>query len=406
MPEIITCPDCDRKLRVPDDLIGKKVKCPGCSVMFTAVAGGAPPRAARPAPPPQEHIEDPIEDPSEERRRRRESVVRRDDYDDRPPRRDDYDDRRPRRRDDDYDDRPRSDRRDDDYDDYDDYGPSPRDIREGWQKVCSGLNLNIIGSWIWVGGSIFFALGALIAGLIMGSTLLSVISRAGLGREPTRGQATALGAGGIILVITGGVFALCTLAEIILRVIGYGMCMAVPGLRGTSLKPLAITAFSLAAAEAAFRLFGCVWGFAGGVTSSGMGGMGLMPMGGNVIGILTELLGLAGLIVFLCFGRSAALKAKDRGLAGSLLTVLIVFAAFFVLKWLVTFGMALVFGISIFSAAASQSLSGVTRSLGTIFAVLMTVSGLMYVAYLGIQIWFIFILQRWRDTVQRRLARG
>jgi len=36
MPEITSCPDCSKKLRVPDDLIGKKVRCPGCSKMFTA----------------------------------------------------------------------------------------------------------------------------------------------------------------------------------------------------------------------------------------------------------------------------------------------------------------------------------------------------------------------------------
>src|SRR4051794_3338553 len=49
MPEIISCPDCDRKLRVPEDLLGKKVKCPGCGITFTATSGGggkAPPPAA------------------------------------------------------------------------------------------------------------------------------------------------------------------------------------------------------------------------------------------------------------------------------------------------------------------------------------------------------------------------
>src|SRR5260370_8844628 len=35
MPQIITCPDCGRKLRVPDELVGKKVKCPDCKVKFT-----------------------------------------------------------------------------------------------------------------------------------------------------------------------------------------------------------------------------------------------------------------------------------------------------------------------------------------------------------------------------------
>ena len=38
MPVIVSCPECEKKLRVPDNLIGKKVKCPGCQGMFTANA--------------------------------------------------------------------------------------------------------------------------------------------------------------------------------------------------------------------------------------------------------------------------------------------------------------------------------------------------------------------------------
>ncbi len=36
MPEIVTCPNCTRKLRVPDDLVGKTVKCPECKQAFLA----------------------------------------------------------------------------------------------------------------------------------------------------------------------------------------------------------------------------------------------------------------------------------------------------------------------------------------------------------------------------------
>jgi predicted Zn finger-like uncharacterized protein len=36
----VDCPSCDQKLRVPDDLLGKKVKCPSCKTMFKATAGG------------------------------------------------------------------------------------------------------------------------------------------------------------------------------------------------------------------------------------------------------------------------------------------------------------------------------------------------------------------------------
>jgi predicted Zn finger-like uncharacterized protein len=52
MPNTIHCPSCNRELRVPDDLLGKKVKCPACSTTFTASVAGpeAAPQAA-PAPP-------------------------------------------------------------------------------------------------------------------------------------------------------------------------------------------------------------------------------------------------------------------------------------------------------------------------------------------------------------------
>ena len=50
MPESVQCPDCQRRLKVPESLLGKKVKCPTCGAAFTA-AGGAPPAPA-PAPGP------------------------------------------------------------------------------------------------------------------------------------------------------------------------------------------------------------------------------------------------------------------------------------------------------------------------------------------------------------------
>jgi predicted Zn finger-like uncharacterized protein len=46
MAIIINCPSCGRKLRVPDELLGKKVKCPSCQTLF---AGTPEPSAAVPA---------------------------------------------------------------------------------------------------------------------------------------------------------------------------------------------------------------------------------------------------------------------------------------------------------------------------------------------------------------------
>jgi predicted Zn finger-like uncharacterized protein len=54
MPEIIACPECARKLRVPDDVLGKLVKCSSCGQTFTAElpAPGPPPSPTYDAAPP------------------------------------------------------------------------------------------------------------------------------------------------------------------------------------------------------------------------------------------------------------------------------------------------------------------------------------------------------------------
>lgn len=52
MHTTIHCPECERLLRVPDDMLGRKVKCPTCGTTFVAEAGeqqaGEGVRPARP----------------------------------------------------------------------------------------------------------------------------------------------------------------------------------------------------------------------------------------------------------------------------------------------------------------------------------------------------------------------
>jgi predicted Zn finger-like uncharacterized protein len=116
--ELVSCPDCQRKLRVPTDLVGKTVKCPTCGHTFTA-----DPITQAPPPPPveekptrtskvsrDEKDEDDEDDERSRRKRRRSGRDEDDDEDDddRPRRRsrlsrdddddDDDDDDRPRRR--------------------------------------------------------------------------------------------------------------------------------------------------------------------------------------------------------------------------------------------------------------------------------------------------------------------
>jgi DNA-directed RNA polymerase subunit RPC12/RpoP len=46
MAAVIDCPSCNRKLNLPDDLLGREVRCPGCNFTFTAAPAsetGVPP---------------------------------------------------------------------------------------------------------------------------------------------------------------------------------------------------------------------------------------------------------------------------------------------------------------------------------------------------------------------------
>jgi predicted Zn finger-like uncharacterized protein len=94
MSSVIACPSCQKQLKVPDEYIGRNVKCPGCKETFTAQveAQSAPPPAAeeivekprkKPAPPPEEE-EDEAPRPA---KRRPAEVVDDDEDEERPSRR-------------------------------------------------------------------------------------------------------------------------------------------------------------------------------------------------------------------------------------------------------------------------------------------------------------------------------
>jgi hypothetical protein len=74
MSVLLTCPNCHKRLKVGDNLLGRNVKCPGCATAFPAKAlGRAAPKKA--APPPDDEDEAP---------RRPARAARRDDEDERP----------------------------------------------------------------------------------------------------------------------------------------------------------------------------------------------------------------------------------------------------------------------------------------------------------------------------------
>jgi LSD1 subclass zinc finger protein len=78
----VTCTDCKKPLRIPDSAAGKKVRCPSCQAVFTALPvlelGPTPPKTT---PPPLPTHFEPVEAPPRAARVR----VDADDYDDAEP---------------------------------------------------------------------------------------------------------------------------------------------------------------------------------------------------------------------------------------------------------------------------------------------------------------------------------
>jgi hypothetical protein len=151
MPVLTTCSSCRRQLQVPEELLGRLVKCPACGNTFSASASAAPgPAPATAAPPPSLP---PLEAPAPPSRPSADRAPAEDFEEVRPPRRrnegDAYQEGPPRRRsaDDEWDDAERLPRRrraaGDAYED--DYEPP---IRRGLglQGLSSDYAIDI-GTW-------------------------------------------------------------------------------------------------------------------------------------------------------------------------------------------------------------------------------------------------------------------
>jgi predicted Zn finger-like uncharacterized protein len=66
---VIACPECDKQLKVPDEVLGKKIRCKECGTTFTAkpvrTAGKAAPNKPAAAPKPAKPAK-PVEDDDED----------------------------------------------------------------------------------------------------------------------------------------------------------------------------------------------------------------------------------------------------------------------------------------------------------------------------------------------------
>jgi hypothetical protein len=370
MPEITACPDCNRKLRVPDTLLGRKVKCPGCGIQFTA---SAVTEEAPPTPPPSKAV---ATEPRASRRPRDE------DEDERPRRRRDADDEPPRRR--------RDEEDDDDFDS--DRADSPRSLRETWQRVRSGINFVIVSIWVTLGGVGLSMLGGMIVGG-MGLNALTSNSRSGL---------TSAGNGLMALMVLGTVINFVALG---LRVTGHAFGLAVPQKPNNPVRGLAIAAFILTAAFAALSVLQVLIGLIAGADST-MGGFSPSALvGSGITGILAGLVQLAALIVFLFYLRALCRAVRKEGLAKTVTSYIITVGVFALVCGVVVGIMFLMMGVAFDMGTSGNARGAASAAQGAGFMVI-GFTCLGFVVFLGLFVWYVVILHQVRgavDTYIRRL---
>src|SRR5262249_34869609 len=120
-----------------------------------------------------------------------------------------------------------------------------------------------------------------------------------------------------MMVIFVGLIGLLYLAHTVLQLVGMGLCMQVPAVRGTALKPMAIAAFACAAAAVAISLI-----------NKG-------TVHNNAIESLGGLLQLASFICWIIFLRMVANELGDSDLGSKFLIYMISYFVFVVVATIV-----------------------------------------------------------------------
>jgi hypothetical protein len=393
MPEVTCCPECGKKLRVPDDLIGKKVRCPGCSLMFFAEidapaddepepepARAAPPRSravtGRRADAPGRPPRDEEEEDDRPRGRSRSRPEEDEEEEDRPRgrirSRDEDEDRVRSRRDED--DRPRGRRRDEEDEEEDDRGPrrreeDDRDARprlspamRGWWWVHLGVALVLISSLVFLG---LMGVTLVFNGITM---LTGAAAFAGFGG----GNVWSFGGGGVLAMLFGLLVLVGGGGGLLATLTGMGMCMFAPaGKNGNSTRTLAITAFSCTIATLLCVPLSMVVGFAAGALVI-------------VLFVLIFVLSLVGGVCWLLFLRAVAVDLRDPGLAQTVVNYMIAIVVYVG----VAFSLSMLFFL--------------VRSL----VFLMVVGVLQQLASAALFFWYVWILVQLRALLVRHLARA
>jgi hypothetical protein len=291
----VTCSQCDRKLRVPDELLGKKVKCPNCGVIFTA-AGQSASTAKQETPPPAPTAKrKPPPSYEEENASRRPRPV--------PPPSDDVEV--------DEDDSVEVD--DDGEESFDDRPRRPRSTAD-WEKVRLGVTLVLVSIWILV--------------LIIPTAIVFSIT-AGRPQGGGPGQVREVSAGpviGLVLAVSSEIVAL----------VGYFFCRQAP--QKNNAKTLATVCLLLAAGALVVSL--ALYAFAFLKPADVEAGS------TNVMDMVRGLLNVVKLFVFIFFLKAVATCIRNSSLERNVKYLTVVIA-------LLLAGLVLMIGIFVVTGAAA-----------------------------------------------------
>ena len=387
MPEIVSCPECERKLACPHEYVGRKVRCPGCSGMFKA------------APDPDD------DDVADVRASTRTAPGRDDRIGTAPAGRAPA--RLERRRDEEEDeDHPRR---------YEgEEGPRSGKERQGWKMTRLGLMFVSMAGWTKLAYYMILILGVSLLLLLGAAAFASLFSAASSG-DPQSAQSGAAGAagaavGGMLgLIVLAIVLALIAVVETVLRLVGLGLCLFVPPKRGTATKGLAIAAFAVSAFYVLTVLGGHVFSGLGNFSGRGGGAalFAMMGAGGGVLGIFSWAITLAGYVLTLLTLRSVAVRVREGSAAKQIISLMIAWGVwgFACVAAFVLFIIG--FGFTLFSAASSAgagSATGFATSFGVFGFICITAMGLISLLWAALYVWYLMIIQKVRRAMLRHTA--
>jgi predicted Zn finger-like uncharacterized protein len=394
MPEIVTCPNCSRKLRVPDNLLGKTVKCPECKQAFAAQAESAPAENDQADEPP------PSKSGDARVSTRRDSAA---DADERMPlpslRRPEYGD-----------------------EDHPAHGPDTDDdinasvgglVRAGWQKVRLGLAFVITSLYIGFTSLALYLLCLAVAAILVvisGASIFSALTATSPNSANTAGTAASTSLiVAIVIVMIGYVqVGICTLVNIVLQSIAHILYLYIPNKPGTGRRPLAIATTTLFTVIIVLPLMSCgVYllgiGAAAGSRNAGFWFGGMLFYDCGIF--ITFLCLIAYFFVLMFFLRSIAQAMGDLSLNRNLLIYMIVVPACIILSIISIIGVVCVGGVAAANAASSANSAGGAASIGTGWVVaVFAVYILIFVIEIGLAIWYLVLLHQVRASITRRLA--